>query len=342
MNENRLVKRAVREQWRMGERGNLFLDAPKTLNFDQLCVLANDRKTWKALTRALGNKTQVTGPSRTPVRNTRRSSRAQNTEYNEDKLANKCTDQPTSKPAITLSPRAPSFTPTITPGPAAKGLSEAERRAKLYRAREIHYAFFRPGYVPRKKKKKAVKKQRVMFTDKERRQWARDHWFLHHGQQESPTLTAPTALQKSTVAGTDTPDKLSLPALPTWSVAKAAVFDSSSDDDDTNSGFVVTSSQDSGCRWAAEAPRPDLSNSDPSDNWAAPAYITGDDTTMIDLKSVIDTTTESPLTSFAEFGHVEYPNETLFNSMSPIPRTRDTHPQWTPESNDTHGDQTHT
>ena len=158
MNENRLVKRAVREQWRMGERGNLFLDAPKTLNFDQLCVLANDRKTWKALTRALGNKTQVTGPSRTPVRNTRRSSRAQNTEYNEDKLANKCTDQPTSKPAITLSPRAPSFTPTITPGLAAKGLSEAERRAKLYRVREIHYVFFRPDCVPCKKKKKVVKK----------------------------------------------------------------------------------------------------------------------------------------------------------------------------------------
>ena len=63
---------------------------------------------------------------------------------------------------------------------------------------------------------------------------------------------------------------------------------------------------------------------------------------MTDLKPVIDTTNESQA-SFVKFGHFENLNETI-NLISPIPKTQDTHPQWTPDShsNDAHGDRTHT
>ena len=97
----------------------------------------------------------------------------------------------------TISPSARAFIRTIITGPTANRLSETEWRAKLYRVREIHDSFFQPDYVSHKMKKKVIKKQRTMLTDKERRQWARDHWFLHHGQKETSALTTPTVCKET-------------------------------------------------------------------------------------------------------------------------------------------------
>ena len=151
-NTIRLVKLAVREQWRMGERGNLFLDAPKQLTFGQFCELAKDRNKWKELTRTRIRSKVVTAPNSATTRNQRRSCRTANTDYNEDKLTDRCMAQPTPKPtsSITLSSRAPAFVPTLPSGLTKTRLSANEREKKLCRDREIHEAFFLLGYVPPK------------------------------------------------------------------------------------------------------------------------------------------------------------------------------------------------
>ena len=366
MDESRLVKIAVREQWRMGEQGNLFLDAPKNLNFDKLCELASDRKQWKSLTRNLSSERPVTAPSCTPIRNQRRSCRATNIEYNEDKMADRCipVEQPTLRTAkpVTLSVSAKVFTPTIHIGPTATRQSVDERAAKMYRVRDNHEVFFRPGYVPPelKQSKRAVKrkgKKRVILTDKQRRQWAREHWFLHHGQEVAPKGAK---LEVDAGDAVNVTVKTARYILPTWTVAKAAVFDSSSDEDADS--WSATDPPDSSTSWATTAPRPDLSGdysspnsisiwaataprSDLSDNWASPAprpdldnwsprtprKSNGDETTiMVTPVPVIVTNDESHIT-FVNFGNTENPNETI-NFMSPIAKTHDTHHQWTPGS----------
>ena len=49
MDDSRLVKVAVRVQWEMGMKGNLFSDAPSQMGFDELCVLAGEREEWREL-----------------------------------------------------------------------------------------------------------------------------------------------------------------------------------------------------------------------------------------------------------------------------------------------------
>ena len=111
------------------------------------------RKKWgklDSLVRALSRENPVTAPSLATIRNQRRLCSA-NVEYNEDKLADRCllpTPQPTSKAkkkSVTLSSSAPVFTPTI---PSCPSTSVKDRDAKRYRDRDIHEAFFRPGYKP--------------------------------------------------------------------------------------------------------------------------------------------------------------------------------------------------
>ena len=83
---------------------------------------------------------------------------------------------------ITLSPRDTTFTPTISTDPTVTRLSTKGRRKKFCRYRDIHTTMFflRPGYVPpeHKKSKKVIKKKRVFLSDKETRQWAREHWTI--------------------------------------------------------------------------------------------------------------------------------------------------------------------
>ena len=133
-------------------------------------------------------------------------------------------------------------------------------------------------------------------------------------------------------------------------MAKAAVFDSSSEEEEVSRAATASSSgsssswaaaaprpdlsdnytsQDSGSDWAATAPRPDL-----SDDWAAPAprpdLISCDLTTSNTPVPATDTIDES-LFTFMNYGCTETPNDTI-NFMSPIPKTKDTHPQWTPDA----------
>ena len=135
-------------------------------------------------------------------------------------------------------------------------------------------AFFQPGYIPPKEKQpKKQRKKRVFLTDKERRKWARDHWFQHHGHETS-TIHA--------VAPAKTPIKPTRYVLPSWSVAKATVFDSSTDEESISRTIPASNAVQNGNRnsagastdssddWATPAPRPDLSSS--SDNWATSAY----------------------------------------------------------------------
>ena len=49
MDDNRLVKRAVKVQWSMREKDNLFCDAPNNLSFTRLCVMAKSRTAWRGL-----------------------------------------------------------------------------------------------------------------------------------------------------------------------------------------------------------------------------------------------------------------------------------------------------
>ena len=134
------------------------------------------------------------------------------------------------------------------------------------------------------------------------------------------------------------------------SVVKSAVFDSSSEEEEISRSATVSSSGSSS-RWAAAASRPDLSDNytsqdsgrnwdvttprpDLSDDWSAPDP-------RPDLNSCDLTTSNTPvpatdifdesLITFINYGHTETPNETI-NFMSPIPKTKDTHPQWTPDA----------
>ena len=47
MSNNRLLKEAIKVQYYMGQEGNIFMDAPKDLSFDQLVERAKDRKLWR-------------------------------------------------------------------------------------------------------------------------------------------------------------------------------------------------------------------------------------------------------------------------------------------------------
>ena len=149
--------------------------------------------------------------------------------------------------------------------------------AQLYRAREIHEAFFRPGYVPpAQKKSKKKKEKRVILTDKERRQWAKEHWYLHHGH-ENPSISG-VQTHKSTV-------KTVPYTLPSWDVAKPLVFDSSSDEQETlwptsdssqvrvDQCNVMTPNSESSDLWAAPASQVEDVSSKVNDVWAESAYI---------------------------------------------------------------------
>ena len=217
-------------------------------------------------------------------------------------------------------------------------------------------AFFRPGYKPpvQKNSKKAIKqkrKARVILTDKERRRWAREHWIEHHGQEATPEKA-----KSATSDGNSAPTaKIVRRALPTWTVAKAAVFDSSSDGeavswaasapslDSSSSGTATTSrpdlSEESSTEWAVTASRPNL-----SDNWSTPAprpdlsnwsscttrisNVSNGETVLLTPMSRTDMTDdEFPLVNS---GSTDNLNETI-NCMSPIPKTYDTHSRWTPD-----------
>ena len=131
------------------------------------------------------------------------------------------------------------------PAAAAKRLSETEWREKIISCPRNPWIFFRPNYVPCKKKKKVVKKQSVMLTDKERRQWVRDHWILHHGQKETFTLHRPLSVEKNSHfdCNTVTPTNLFFPFF-----LHGLRLKSQSSDDETDSGPADISSQDPSCR----------------------------------------------------------------------------------------------
>ena len=143
-------------------------------------------------------------------------------------------------------------------------------------------------------------------------------------------------------------------ALPTWTVAKTAVFDSSSEEEEV-SRAATASSSDSSRSWAAATPRPDLSDNYTSqdsgsnwdtttprpylsNDWAAPAprpYLNSCDLTtsntpvpatdrLISLMShslhlLIMDTLKPQMNQSIKF-------------MSPIAKTKDTRPQWTPDA----------
>ena len=164
---------------------------------------------------------------------------------------------------------------TVSRGPTVTILPGKVEKIKLKSAQENCAAFFRPGYAPPvHKKPKPKKKKRVILTDKERRQWARDHWRQHYAQENSADHIIQTP---------KSPVKTIKCALPTWSVAKAAVFDSSSDEEEVAQAPSLpcanttdhlnnsASSVDLSDNWAAPDPQPHTH--DDSDSWAVSACI---------------------------------------------------------------------
>ena len=241
----------------MGEQGNLFLDAPKHLIFERLCKLAKDHNRWKALTRTLDRRTAPPASSCIPVRNQRRSCRATNVVYNEEKLADKCMDQPASGSGkTTLSASAPDFSPTIPTRPTDKAKS-----VKLLHDRKIQKDFFRPVYVPPKPKKlkKAKKKTRVLWTDKQRQAEAHAHYIIHHGSatdavrflrgDNNTDISAATTDNLRLLAA-----KATKTSVPTWSEAAALIFSSS--DDSLQPDNLQSTSHDSSLMRLQSSPLP--------------------------------------------------------------------------------------
>ena len=49
MSDNRLVKIALRVQYDMNMKGNMFMDVPEGISFDEIEAIASNREHWKWL-----------------------------------------------------------------------------------------------------------------------------------------------------------------------------------------------------------------------------------------------------------------------------------------------------
>ena len=61
MDDIRLIKTAVKEQFKRGQNGNIFMDVPDCFEFDELCKIVSSRKQWRQLSERLGNKSAIAG-----------------------------------------------------------------------------------------------------------------------------------------------------------------------------------------------------------------------------------------------------------------------------------------
>ena len=157
------------------------MDTPATLSWDQLTDLAADRQRWRQRVYHLRNPDARSGLEVT----------------------------------ITINPLLPGCTVSRCarcppPKPKARAASPSARKYLRRRVREAHNALFEAKPPPPpcdKKKKKRNKTSKALtgtavLTNKQRKQWARDHYELHHGrttekffvQDSTPTMpaTAPT------------------------------------------------------------------------------------------------------------------------------------------------------
>ena len=55
----RLVKLATRVQFDLGSEGDMFMDLPQDLTYEDICALAQDRAIWKEMSDCLGMKTKL-------------------------------------------------------------------------------------------------------------------------------------------------------------------------------------------------------------------------------------------------------------------------------------------
>ena len=89
--------------------------------------------------------------------------------------------------------------------------------AAKYRDRDRHEAFFRKPadkMTRAKPKTKPKKKKPIPLTDKERRQFAREHYARHHGMQTTPAMT-PTSPTTTTPKTKTTTTPSATPSTPT-------------------------------------------------------------------------------------------------------------------------------
>ena len=147
----------------------------------------------------------------------------------------------------------------------------------------------------------------------------------HFADQKVRLITCLTESTDQIATGQTAKQKQS--ALPAWTEAKVAVFDSSSDKEHTNESTISAGGRilntdligndsanainelDSSV-WATTAPSPDL-----SDSWSAPSPKTDLQTAPAITQSQITDTTD----------HVYF-----FNSLSPISKMNDSRHSWTP------------
>ena len=162
---DRLVKLALRVQFKNGDRSNMLQGVPEHATFEQLEAMAQDRKAWRAHQ-----------PS--PIRSNTRSK----------------TTPPEAQTKYKLRSRQRRKAPNRTP-------TKAQARAAEAAATEV-YPIFRSTkpkpktqqrQPPKPKPKPKAKAKPTPWTNKQRQAFALAHWQKHHGhQQSSPDVTPPT------------------------------------------------------------------------------------------------------------------------------------------------------
>ena len=160
MDESRMVHKAGKLIHTSRTPGDLLMDAPD-YTWEELKQLAANRDSWRNL--SLVN--AIKGP-RVHIQLTTSPPRANQTK----------------PPAMSKSH------PTTRPSTTDNSNNRAATASAKYRARDTHEMFFRrPRFQPPRKKKTAHKPPPL--TDKQRQQFARDHYQLHHG---TTSLQAPS------------------------------------------------------------------------------------------------------------------------------------------------------
>ena len=163
MDESRMVHKAVKLIHASRTPGDLLMDAPD-YTWEELKQLAANRDSWRSIVNA------IKGP-RVHIQ-----------------LTNSPLQDNQAKPPIKSKPR-----PNRTTRPPATDKSNTTTAAAAkYRARDAHELFFRrPRFQPPRKKKTAPAPKPPPLTDKQRQQFARDHYQLHHGTTSSQAPSTP-------------------------------------------------------------------------------------------------------------------------------------------------------
>ena len=188
MEPDRMIHQALFHMHMHRSEGDLLMDTPPNRTWKELVEMASGevgRTRWRQRVSDIANgnkgRVEITIHGELP----RRSRRIQ-------------AQQHVTKP-----------TTTTTTNTAA-----AKPQPSLYQRRDAHEAFFRPSQHPTKTKttKRSKSKPKALtrphFTDKQRRQWAREHYELnhqfptilgHHQPQQQLTPSLPPPLHEQTI-----------------------------------------------------------------------------------------------------------------------------------------------